>query len=382
MENLKKNIRGAFACLLMLLALVAPTSGVLGLSEVQIINEAQNGVVQILALGNDGSAWSGTGLGIGKEGEAPEYFLTNRHVVTNSHNGTRATEIYIILDKVTWAEERARSSDAMIPCEIVYRNDSEQFPDIAIIKASRPITERKTLPIADARTVLKGSEVWTIGYPGSADDFSDFDGIDGSLENAAFGRGEIVKFTRYSDAGDTWIIMNRAHSNHGNSGGPLLRSDGVVIGINTYIGGTKITATGQEEWDPTEYSLAVYMDYWIEQLQALGIEADIREGDFVPSSDDVAELFTLICLDAEGGELARMEEQSKTGFASFAAPDAPTRSGCEFRGARPRTARSATAQGTRSSWTSRGPRPCTRSMSRRKASRSGASRPSREPQCW
>ena len=45
-----------------------------------VLSDARNGVVRVLAFRNDGTSWTGSAFGVGEAGEPTSVFVTNHHV--------------------------------------------------------------------------------------------------------------------------------------------------------------------------------------------------------------------------------------------------------------------------------------------------------------
>jgi putative serine protease PepD len=78
-----------------------------------------------------------------------------------------------------------------------------------------------TLMFGDALTLQPGADVIAIGYA-----------LD--LEGGPSVTKGVVSATRYQSAEDRWLVQTDAPLNPGNSGGPLISTDGLMVGINTF----------------------------------------------------------------------------------------------------------------------------------------------------
>lgn len=161
---------------------------------------------------------AGTGFIISDKG----YVLTNRHVVPEG-----VSEISIILDDGT----------ELTDVEVVGRTASTDSLDVAILKIND--AKDKTLKVAklgDSDNMKVGDMVVAIGN------------ALGEFQNSVTS-GIVSGFGRSVDAADASnntetlqnLFQTDAAINQGNSGGPLVNSDGEVIGINTAV------ATGSAE---------------------------------------------------------------------------------------------------------------------------------------
>lgn len=220
-----------------------------------MIARVRRGVVQIAAIrGRDsrGTSYStGTGFGVGTEGEDTNVFVTNWHVVTDD-DGNICDEIYIMLDNADLYD-----MDTLVRCEVLYTTTG--YPDFAIIRATEEVRGLKALSVRRSEEVLQGSSIYALGYPGA----TEYGVTHSTVDDITVTTGAISKFMEIEGM-QTKCVVHDAHINHGNSGGPLVTIDGAVIGINTYLMG-----------DDDNYSYAVYIDYAMDALDELGIPYDI-----------------------------------------------------------------------------------------------------------
>ena len=151
---------------------------------------SQNTQVQCLP-GEHGIA-TGTGFFITDTG----YMLTNEHVIAD------ALAIYVV------------SGGEQLSAEII---DASQREDIALLKVA---TKSKPIPIS-SRSAKKGEEVAVLGYPNIS--------VQGNELKATF--GHINSLSGINN--DASLLQFDAPIQPGNSGGPLISSNGDVIGIAT-----------------------------------------------------------------------------------------------------------------------------------------------------
>lgn len=293
-----KYIKTWGLCLLLACCLAAGGINAYGAQGESKVSEARYGVVRILTVGPQGSSL-GTGFGVGRAGEDADTFITNWHVVTSSgsfnYNDAR---VFILLDDETWikyqwlavqeGEELQADEDyledengtlfkktgvdlgmgRMVECEVLYAEN--QYPDVAVIRTREPLRNVKTMPLRTVQQEDVGANIFTIGYPSTADigsrtypdDYSEVEKIKASVEAVSVAGGVISRCLPLEYMGNTECIVHDAHINHGNSGGPLVLEDGSVIGINTY---------GYGGQNGMEYSVSIYIDYAMEILDELGL---------------------------------------------------------------------------------------------------------------
>lgn len=218
--------------------------------------EAAKAVVRVVAVdpvyGTVKSYGSAFGIGA-NEGEAPQYFITNWHVVYTEtdvpvgaqQSVTLGMDAKIYLMKNDFAitqnlltNEFTLDNSQLIPCEVVY--SGQEYPDMAILRAVQPFEGRTNLPIRmPSEERDRGSVVYALGYPGVNDDTNvDVENLTlpypADIEDVSITSGVFSHMAEMKSMGGYVHIETDARINHGNSGGPLIDQDGNVIGINTY----------------------------------------------------------------------------------------------------------------------------------------------------
>ena len=207
-----------------------------------VISQAKEGVVKLFVVGfspddTPAAAAVGSGFAVGQKGSTPEYFVTNWHVASaylseyNYAFDSDHVRIWIMLDNFTISDVTGLPSEATsVECSIVRISESG-YPDYAILRAARPVTECKPLPIRSSESVKQGETVVALGCPAVVDDLS---ATVGSNDITAT-RGTVARHMVMSAAGNTNVLLHDAVISGGNSGGPLFNMDGEVVGINSQI---------------------------------------------------------------------------------------------------------------------------------------------------
>ncbi|MDR2722251.1 MAG: trypsin-like peptidase domain-containing protein, partial [Cellulomonadaceae bacterium] len=213
-----------------------PTTG--SSSPIDSFDKAQPAVIQITAKGSfrdpEGesvSRWRGSGFIISPDG----YAVTNNHVVT----GAATLTVYIGGDTTT-------SYNATVI-------GASECNDLALIK----ISGLEDAPYLDwyEGDITVGMEVYAAGFPLGDPEYT-------------LTRGIVAKAN--ADGEMSWASVDRtiehdANTQPGNSGGPLLTSDGKVAAVH-YAGGARSSGTSQ--------FFAIAADL------AMPVVARMQEGDF------------------------------------------------------------------------------------------------------
>ncbi len=275
---------GILTLVLVLLMTMVPVC----FAQEDVISQTRRGVVRVFVEDTEtGSCASGTAFGVGTKGEETSYYVTNWHVVTsNGEYSVGELDVYILLSndavKLTWVPVEDTETgeilgyasyisevdySQMVRCEVLYAAD--QYPDVAILRAERKVPGRMALRLRSAQEIGVNSDVWALGYPGTADQAS----LDTSqmtsyyyadVDSVYLNKGSISRKMAVERFGKTHCLEHDAHINHGNSGGPLVDANGDVVGINTY----GLTDEG------SQFYYSVDVDYAMEYLTELGIAFD------------------------------------------------------------------------------------------------------------
>lgn len=257
--------------------------------------DAREGVVRIITMDDPANPTffaTGSGFGVGVVGMETSVFITNRHVVVDSTTDEIANHIYILLNddavKEVYTpfgeflnqEMNSRfkleiNPNYLVECEVLYpTNQDPEFPDYAIIRAARKIEGRVALQLLSSSEIEDTSDVYAIGFPGSADKIYNLASNRKAMNYAAdtksaqIFKGEISRRGSLKSMGDTMALTHNAQIDHGNSGGPLVEENGKVVGINTY-------GFGSSETSSVGYYLSIYIDYAMDKLKDLGIPVNL-----------------------------------------------------------------------------------------------------------
>ena len=123
------------------------------------------------------------GFFIGTSGEDPQYIVTNEHVIDDYVNANEGEQPLILYDYQYDSEgdlyARYISGKS---CELrVYYSQDEYEPayvdsygdkdkvDLAVLRLRNPTDRRRSLTIMEPTEDMVGDQVYTVGYPGNAD---------------------------------------------------------------------------------------------------------------------------------------------------------------------------------------------------------------------
>ncbi len=225
-------------------------------------NEVKNGVVPIVfylkgakVLLTDGTnyqeyqdlgdcEWSGgSGFFVGDGSGSAQYIVTNAHVVEDyvaAKEGEEFATLYGYTEEGYGIIIYASSCELRVyydqnDYEAAYVDcigDSEKV-DLAVLRLRDPTDKRHTLPLMETNEKMVGDTVYTVGFPGNADNqFTSASHY--GVNDVTVHKGSITKFAVNEGKGVERIAID-ATIQHGNSGGPLVTEDGQVIGVNTNV---------------------------------------------------------------------------------------------------------------------------------------------------
>jgi len=186
------------------------TSKTRGVKEVRIFEDSAPAVVFIETVSPPGH---GTGALISNDG----LIFTNAHVVGDS----KKVNIYF---KPKNANKYSRKD--FLTGVVVNNNKTV---DLALIKLTRNPVGIKPLNLANPSSIKVGQDVHAIGHPGNFAQWTYTRGYIGQILNNHEWLIDGVNFKAKT------IIQSQTPIMGGNSGGPLLNDDGLIIGVNTYV---------------------------------------------------------------------------------------------------------------------------------------------------
>lgn len=150
------------------------------------------------------------------KGIASGFFVNENTFVTNEH--------VVSMLNMKKAYVKLKSGETYRITEVI---ESSKTSDLALLRINSSV--QNYYRIYEADTINSGTRVYAIGNPTSAGilihDFTLTDGIVNKVIDRFNFRGFDVKAK---------VIMHSASLNSGNSGGPLLNSNGIVVGVNSF----------------------------------------------------------------------------------------------------------------------------------------------------
>lgn len=182
-------------------------------------SDAKDSVVVVATYDSNGQAigW-GSGFAIGEPGKAIQYIVTNCHVVEPRDSDGNVIQSTV---KVYFSA----AANKFMSAEVYWKN---QQKDLAVLKLPEPTKERKAMVFCPMKKINMDDSFAALGYPAASmtADFVKFDKSDISIT-----KGGISKQVRINE---TNCYLLDLQISEGNSGGPVVNSDGEVVGINTF----------------------------------------------------------------------------------------------------------------------------------------------------
>lgn len=202
--------------------------------------DAKNGVVRVYCRVKTQSGQTvlggrGTGFFVGKEGEDPEYLITNHHVVDDFLNygsgewitatATDGSSIALKAYLDIYFDE-----DTSVQGYLVAYNDTA---DVAVLRLDSPTDQRIPLKLRKPTNDMVGITVYGIGFPGLSDNAAMDAVSESGFNDMTVTSGTISRLLTSSGSGTRRIQTDMVIQN-GNSGGPMVNTAGEVVGINSW----------------------------------------------------------------------------------------------------------------------------------------------------
>ena len=183
--------------------------------------------------GEYGFSW-GTGFFIGKQGEDPKYLITNYHVISDFESYGAGEVIDVDINGSTMrGRSKVRVYYDSKDYEEAYVVDFNESKDIALLKLSGTTDKRKPVVLCSPDDSMVGTDVYAVGYPSLSENVFAGSTTHWGLSDASVTKGIFSRIFTTQGTGRVNIQVD-CDIKHGNSGGPLVNDEGMVIGINTW----------------------------------------------------------------------------------------------------------------------------------------------------
>ncbi len=300
-------------CLLFSLLLM-PLQNVSAVTENDAVLDARRGIVQVMFAAENSNKelvdlYGGTGFLIGVEEEGAQYVITNHHVVDpfqpeyvdNLETEQNAVWDYLGIPHDQEIKTQIRivlKRDTYINAEII---ESSKSTDFAILKLEQPIYgDRKPLVLADSDNLKETEDVYALGFPATVQAMQNAQLYTSSDVN--INDGKISKLADSVLIDDPIPCINHSATiTDGNSGGPLVNSNGEVVGVNRHT-----DAAGK-------YFYSVQINEIAEVLDLRGIEYE-KAGDSAvdaePEETPEVTPETTETVETDGSQIGEVEDNS------------------------------------------------------------------------
>ena len=242
LKTIKKISAGLTAVMSLYALFVVSHTPVVNAESTAFNQNVKNGVCVVASYYTTSTGSSeeiagwGTGFFVGEEGIAPQYLITNHHVVEDYLNHGSGSYNSNLINTTTGESARMglRVYYDKNNYEEAYVVDYDENKDIAIVKLDSATDQKTPLTLNVPTDEMQGQTVYCVGYPGDADNIT-FEAVSQWGENdMTITTGVISRLTTLSNRGGEKAIQTDAEINHGNSGGPMVDQNGSVVGINSW----------------------------------------------------------------------------------------------------------------------------------------------------
>lgn len=208
-----------------------------------------------------GNSWNakvcGTGFFVGKEGENPQYMITNKHVIDYYlKNGNGAKQDFILEDgRIIYKRAQIRvyfDQNDFVEAFVIEAGPDTENNDYAILKLAEPTDKRAPMPICVPTQKVSdpNRKVITVGFPAAADNEVNKSVSISGEKDAHITTGMVNRIFLETGTGVQMLEFD-ARISSGNSGGPLVLDNGAAIGVTTE------TVQSNEAPEPLYYAVGM-----------------------------------------------------------------------------------------------------------------------------
>ena len=168
---------------------------------------------------------------VGEKGKDPSYMVTNHHVIADylDYGAGQQIELTVYGQAYTGRTQiRIYYDSAMF--DEAFPVEYDELKDIAVLKLASPTSQRKAIALKPADDSMVGDNVYTIGYPGIADNDYKKAISTWEISSSTVTKGTTSRLLTLSGTGVN-LIQTDCTINHGNSGGPIVTEDGAATAI-------------------------------------------------------------------------------------------------------------------------------------------------------
>lgn len=169
-----------------------------------------------------------------------------------------------------------------VPCQVLVTGQVYPGRDVAVLRAATLADKLISLPLGDSRCTFPGTRIVALGFPGAA---ADTPGVDADAARFRVIAHDGIVDQRLPVVGGWEAFHMTAHTNHGDSGGPVLDESGQVIAI-TVAGNPNAPAQ----------NLAIPIEIARQQLQRANV---------VPGRNQVTETWNRACDELQANRTAK-----------------------------------------------------------------------------
>lgn len=158
--------------------------------------------------------------------------------------------------------------------EIYYRREQGEdigvdVPDLALLKViDAEYDEFPALRLADINTMREGEEIYAIGFPGRANDEQTFSKEASVIPTITNGTISAIKPNHNNTFN---VIQIDASVAHGNSGGPIINTNGEVVGVVALL----LFGTEEKTDLPADFNAGVSVEELTALMEEEGVSQDV-----------------------------------------------------------------------------------------------------------